>query len=252
MATGLLTTAMALVGLAGCADGPSSPRAPASTLFIGIDTGSAFRHSGHYDQAVSFLSHYIYGHIHELGGLDKPQALFVTGMGGKESHEPKNIHSLREFEGKSVSQIESALKQWFPAVDPAPDFNPFFQGIAQVTREQGLSRAPMTVLAITDGVPETSGTGTTADRHNLYAHIDLQPLEQASRNVTLRLAYVSPTVGAYWRAQVPRNHIRLWTVDTEVMKRWKTYPHAGVAPQAQSAFWRWLHDDVDVRIRSAT
>jgi hypothetical protein len=243
-------TAMAMGLLPGCVESPSGPNAPVSTLFIGIDAGGSFRTSGHYENALSFLSHYIYGHINALGGLDTPQALFVTSMGGKELHERKNIHSLHEFEGKSVPQIEADLKQWFPPVDAAATFNPFFQEIGRITREQGLTHAPITVMIISDGMPGSSGAVSTAGTQDLYGKIDLTPLEQASRHVTLRLAYVSPKVGAYWRAQVPRHSMRLWTVDTEVMNGWKTRLKPGVAPHAQADFWRWLHEDVDVRIRA--
>src|SRR4030095_4759700 len=56
-------------------------KAPRSTLFIGVDTSGSFRPA--YDDALTFVAHYLYGHMHELGGLSKPRDLFVTAIGGK-------------------------------------------------------------------------------------------------------------------------------------------------------------------------
>lgn len=252
MTTGLLTVAITLGLLSGCAEDASGPRTPTSTIFIGVDAGSSFRSSGHYDHALAFLSHYIYGHINALGGLDKPQALFIAGLESTGQQEPEQFRSLREFDGKSVSQIEATLKEWFPPSNSATDFNPFFREIARVTNARNLASSAITVLIITDGIPNVRSGPLTAGAHERYAMIDLTPLERISGHVTLRLAYISPTVGTHWRAHVPRSHVRLWTVDTEAMKRWETHLNPGVAPHAQDTFWHWLHHDIDVRIRSTT
>ena len=46
-----------------------------STLFVGVDTSGSFRFA--YDDALTFLGYYLYGHMHELGGLAKPRDLFL-------------------------------------------------------------------------------------------------------------------------------------------------------------------------------
>ena len=251
-----LSIASALTGfillgtLANCTGEPTELRKPKSTLFIGVDASGSFHNSGHYENAISFLAHYIYGHINELGGLEKPQAMFVASVGGKQLHEPKTFHPIHEFEGNELSQIETELKKWFPPTDVVTDFNPFFHEVARITKERNLVLAPVNVVIITDGVPDSSVTGAKAGARELYQKIDLKPLEYLSRNVTLRLAYVSPKVGKQWRAHVPRHRVRLWTVDADVMKGWKAQMQPGIDLQQQAKFWRWLRDNVDFRIRA--
>src|SRR5512134_713137 len=245
-----IACALLLGTLVSCTGEPVESRKPKSTLFIGVDASGSFRTSGHYENALSFLAHYIYGHINELGGLDKPQAMFVASVGGKNLREPKSFHPIHEFEGKEVSEIETELKQWFPPTDVVTDFNPFFHEVARITKERNLVLAPVNVIIITDGVPDSSITGVKAGAQELYQKIDLKPLEYLSRNVTLRLAYVSPKVGEQWRAHVPRHRVRLWTVDAEVMKGWKAQMQPGTDLQEQTKFWRWLRDNVDFRIRA--
>ena len=87
-----LAATVLLGTLISCTGEPAEMRKPKSTLFIGVDASGSFRSSGHYENALSFLAHYIYGHINELGGLEKPQAMFVASMGGKSMHEPKSFH----------------------------------------------------------------------------------------------------------------------------------------------------------------
>src|SRR5215210_5921848 len=235
-----LAGALLLGLLANCTGEPTEIRKPKSTLFIGVDASGSFRNSGLYDNALSFLAHYIYGHINKLGGLDKPQAMFVSSVGGKQLREPKSFHPIHEFEGKDVAQIENDLKQWFPPTDVVTDFNPFFHEVARITKERNLVLAPVNVIIITDGVPDSSVNGGRAGAQDLYQQIDLKPLEYLSRNVTLRLAYVSPKIGEQWRAHVPRHRVRLWTVDADVMKAWKGQMQPGNDLQEQSKFWRWL------------
>ena len=251
-----LSIASALTGfillgtLANCTGEPTELRKPKSTLFIGVDASGSFHNSGHYENAISFLAHYIYGHINELGGLEKPQAMFVASVGGKQLHEPKTFHPIHEFEGNELSQIETELKKWFPPTDVVTDFNPFFHEVARITKERNLVLAPVNVVIITDGVPDSSVTGAKAGAQELYQKIDLQPLEYLSRNVTLRLAYVSPKVGEQWRTHVPRNRVRLWTVDAEVMKGWHGQMQAEMDLPKQDKLWKWMQDNVDFRVRA--
>lgn len=242
--------AILLGTLLSCTGDTTQPRKPKSTFFIGVDASGSFRSSGHYENALSFLAHYMYGHINELGGLEKPQAMFVASVGGRNMREPKSFHPIHEFEGKGVAEIEAALKKWFPPTDVVTDFNPFFHEVARITKERNLVLAPINIVIITDGVPDSSVSGLKAGAQELYETIDLKPLEYLSRNVTLRLAYVSPKVGEQWRAYVPRQRVRLWTVDAEVMKGWGNQIQPGVDLQEQTKFWRWLKDNVDFRIRA--
>jgi hypothetical protein len=55
---------------------------PRQALFIGIDASGSFLRSGHYEDSLAFLAHYLYGHINEFDGLTKPRAVFVGSIGG--------------------------------------------------------------------------------------------------------------------------------------------------------------------------
>ncbi|MGQ0809976.1 MAG: hypothetical protein ACT4OO_01970 [Nitrospiraceae bacterium] len=248
--TAVVLGALVLSAISGCTAPPTEQRKPRSTLFIGVDASGSFRNSGYYDNALAFLAHYIYGHLNELGGLDKPQAMFVASVGGKIMSEPKTFHPIHDFDGKAIPQIEAELRKWFPPTDSVTDFNPFFREVARITKERNLVLAPVNVVIITDGVPDATAGGIRAGSRELYEKIDLKPLEYLSRNVTLRLAYVNPKVGEQWRTYVPRQRVRLWTVDAEVMKGWRDKMQSGADLHEQDRFWKWLRDNVDFRVRS--
>lgn len=238
------------VALVGCTVQASEPRKAHTTLFIGVDASGSFKHSGYYDNALTFLAHYIYGHLHELGGLEKPQALFVASVGGQNVNEPKTFHPIHDFDGKDVAQIEADLRKWFPPSDKVTDFNPFFQEVARITKERNLVLAPITLMVVTDGVPDAAVSDVKPGSRELYERINLKPLEYLARNVTVRLTYVSPKVGEQWRMHVPRNRVRLWTVDAEVMKGWKSQMQADAGLPQQVKLWKWVQDNVDFRVRA--
>ena len=238
-----------LVMVVGCDIQTSEQRKPHTTLFVGVDASGSFKHSGVYDDALTFLAHYIYGHLNELGGLDKPQALFVGSVGGKSRGEPKTFHPIHDFTGKSIEQIEADLRTWFTPNDAFTDFNPFFQEIARITKERNLVLAPITVMIVTDGLPDVPGL--KAGSQAVFHQIDLNSLEYLSRNITVRLVYVNPKIAQQWRTQIPRQRVRLWTVDAEVMKGWKNQMQPSVDTAHQDRFWKWVQDNVDFRVRSA-
>src|SRR5437867_13209750 len=82
---------------------------PRATLFVGVDTSGSFRSA--YDDALTFASHYLYGHLHELGGLAKPRDLFVTAIGGKDNREPKSFHPIQELNNKDARQYQGDLRK---------------------------------------------------------------------------------------------------------------------------------------------
>jgi hypothetical protein len=238
-----------LVTVAGCEVQSGEERKPRTTLFVGVDASGSFKNSGVYDNALTFLAHYLYGHLNELGGLDKPQALFVGSVGGKTRGEPKTFHPIHDFEGKSVEQIEADLRTWFGPNDIFTDFNPFFQEVARITKERNLVLAPITVMVVTDGLPDVPGL--KAGSQAVFQQIDLNSLEYLSRNITVRLAYVNPKIAQQWRTQIPRQRVRLWIVDAEVMKGWTHQLQTGVDTARQDRFWKWVQDNVDFRVRSS-
>jgi hypothetical protein len=237
-----------LVTIAGCDFQTSEQRKPRTTLFVGVDASGSFKNSGVYDNALTFLAYYIYGHLNELGGLDKPQALFVGSVGGKSRGEPKTFHPIHDFEGKSIEQIEADLRTWFAPNDVFTDFNPFFQEVARITKERNLVLAPITVMVVTDGLPDVPDL--KAGSQAVFQKIDFNSLEYLSRNITVRLVYVNPKIAQQWRTQIPRQRVRLWTVDAEVMKGWTHQLQPGVDTARQDRFWKWVLDNVDFRVRS--
>lgn len=221
---------------------------PRETLFIGIDTSGSFRRD--YDNAVSFLAYYLYGHLNAVGGLRKPRELFVAAIGGREASDPKAFRPIHDFVGKDIAQIEADLRKWSAPIDSLTDFNVFFAQVARIAKERNLVLSPITVLIVSDGIPDIPVQHVKEDPTALYRQIDLRPLEFLSKNLTLRLTYVSPKVGDEWRKYVPRQRVRLWAVEADVMKEWRQQLTPGLAPADQARLWKWVRENVDFRVRS--
>jgi len=246
----LAVVAILLLAAAGCMVQAGEQRKPRTTLFIGVDASQSFKNSGYYDSAVTFLAHYIYGHLNGLGGLDKPTNMFVGSVGGKSLNEPKSFQPIHNFQGKSIAQIEADLRKLFTPNDAYTEFNPFFQEVARITKERNLVLAPITVMLVTDGVPDSNMPGVRGGAQVLYEKMSLEPLEYLSRNITVRIVYLSPKVAQNWRTHIIRKRVRLWTVDGEVMKGWRHQMQQGTSIEDQGKFWRWVRDIVDFRVRS--
>jgi hypothetical protein len=248
--TGLVAlVALQAALVAGCGL-ESGERKPRVSFFVGVDTSGSFQRSGSYDDAMAFLAYYIYGHLNELGGLDRPRELFVGAIGGRDPNEPKAFHPIQDFADKSIQEIEHDLKTWFAPSDSLTDFNPFFKQVARIVKERNLVLAPINLIVVTDGVPDFSVARAKAGSPAMYKHIDLAPLEYLSRRMSLRLTYVTPQVGKNWRELVPRQRVRLWTVDAEIMKGWRAQIDPGDAPWDQERLWAWIQHNVDYRVRS--
>lgn len=221
---------------------------PRNTLFVGIDVSGSFQNTGYYNDALHFTAHYIYGHLNGLGGLEQPAVLFVGSIGGERPGEAKSFHPVHDFQGRTVDEIEADLRGWFQPDDAFTDFNPFFERVAAFVKRQNLILKPITIVVISDGVPDIRSRGTNADAER-YAKIDLDPLEFLSRNVTVRLLYPSPTVAVRWEQDVPRRRVRMWTVDHEVMVGWRGQIEPGLDVDEQERLWTWIEENVDFRVR---
>ncbi len=245
--------ALATVALVtGCGPGgvESAAKPAASTLVIGIDVSGSFRDAKLYDDAVQFAAYYAYAHLNGLGGLRPPTALFVGSVGGARPGEPKSFHPINDFQGRSVEQIAADIRAWFPPTDAYTDFNAFFQRVAGLTKERGLILAPMSVVVLSDGVPDMPpGTRLEAGQ-NPYTRIDLSPIEFLSRSVTVRLLYASPTVGDNWKRLIKHKRVRLWTQEAQVMAGWHTQLKPDVPLEGQNDLWKWVRDNVDFRVRA--
>ncbi|HEX7050411.1 MAG TPA: hypothetical protein VF188_09440 [Longimicrobiales bacterium] len=242
-----------LTAVAGCSlDAPANPP-PRTTIVIGVDVSGSFRSTGHYDDALSFTARYIYGHMNGLGGLEVPRALFVGAIGGEEPGEPQAFHPIHDFRGHSVAEIEKDLREWFQPDDRFTDFNAFFRRAATLVKRQNLTLAPITLVVLSDGVPDLTARGagrrTQVDDPARYEGIELGDLEYLARNVTVRLLYPDPPVAVAWERHVPRGRVRLWTVDHVVMAGWHEQMLPDSAVEAQDALWKWVRDNVDFRVR---
>ena len=238
-----LAIALLIVGtVPGASD--ARDRRPRESLFIGLDTSGAFYRAGHED-ALAFLAHYIYGHLNGLGGLSTPLDVFVGAISGEDTEDAA-------LAGKTIPEIEQTLRQQFPPTETLTHFNVFFRRVARIAGERNLVLRPITVVLITDGLPDVAAGSPALGAAGAYRQIDLGPLEYLAPRVTVRLAYVSPPVAERWRTLVPRERVRLATVNHEVMKGWRAQVRPNAGPAAQDSLWQWVRENVDARVRRNT
>lgn len=233
--------------VAGCSlEGEQEPRL---SLFIGIDVSGSYVNSGHYDESISFLANYIYAHMNGMGELEIPNELFVSSIGGSEPGEPKSFYPIHVFENKSVEEIEDQLKEYFPkeAQNQFTDFNAFFEEIALTMRNKNLVLRPVSVVMLSDGVPDLQRNGDTD-----FRSIELSPLERLSRNITIRLLYTDPVTGKAWQTEIPRRRVKIWTQSADVMTTWNDstifMPDTTLAKQDR--WLKWTKDNVDFGVRA--
>jgi len=247
----VLVAATALVLSVGVACSPPAAdgaRVARSTLVIGIDVSGSFQGRGRYESAIDFTANYLYAHIHGLGGLKQPTAVFVGSFGGEKPGETKSFQPIHTFQKMSVAEIAAFLRKEYPSNDGLTDFNPFFERVATLVKRQNLVLSPLNIVMLTDGLPDTPSEKN--DSLSKYKKINVSGLEYLSKNTTIRLLYPRPTVAVHWEKKVPRRRVRMWTVDDEVMATWRSHHRAGATPESQAELWKWISDNVDFRVRS--
>ena len=244
----LATLVAAVLGVSACVPSSENPRVARSTLVVGIDVSGSFQRGGRYESSIDFAANYIYAHLHGLGGLKQPTALFVGSVGGDIKDETKAFQPIHTFQDMSVEQISAYLRKEYPARDGLTDFNPFFERVAALVKRQNLILSPLNVVLFTDGLPDMPTA--KGDSLGKYAKIDVSDLEYLSKSVTVRVLYPSPTIAVAWERKVPRRRVRMWTVDNEVMATWVRHYRPGLPPEQQEALWKWIADNVDFRVRS--
>ena len=235
------------LGLLACTP-PANAPPPKSTLVVGLDVSGSFRNSGHFDDAMRYAALYIYGHVNGLGGLKTATDVFVGSLGGDVVNQPKTFHPIQDLSGKSPAEIEHDLRAWFPDVDAITDFNAFFSRVAVHIKRQNLVLAPLNIVMFSDGLPDLPGARRMAPKE-LYAKVDLTPIEYLSRNVTVRLLYADPPIAQNWEKLVPRHRVKIWTQDSQVMDGWHRHEVQGVAMAQQDSLWSWTSQIVDFRVR---
>jgi len=218
------------------------------SIFVGIDVSGSFYNSPYFDNAITFTAHYLYAHLHGLGNLKKPKALFVGSIGGETKDEPKAFHPIHDFLDKSPEEIEQDLRRWFPRSDLLTDFNAFFDKIATLTKRQNLVLAPVEVIMISDGIPDISGKPLKDDADERFQRVTLTPLDYLARSVTVRLLYGSSKVGDKWRKLVSRRRVKIFTGDDEVMVGWQEQLEPDKPLEEQARLFTWISDNVDLRV----
>ena len=236
-----------VLGVVACKP-PANAPPPRNTLVVGLDISGSFRKSGYFDEAMRYASLYIYAHVNGVGGLKQTTDVFVGSLGGERVGQPKSFHPVQDLTGKTPAEIEHDLRAWFPEDDPITDFNAFFQRTAVHIKRQNLVLAPLNIVLFSDGVPDFPGA-VRMSAPQLYAKIDVSPIEYLSRNVTVRLLYAQPTVAQNWEKLVPRTRVKIWTQDQNVMTGWHRHEVQGLAMDRQDSLWSWTQQVVDFRVR---
>ncbi|MFQ5651258.1 MAG: hypothetical protein ACE5IY_15070 [bacterium] len=222
---------------------------PRLTMFVGVDISGSFMKSGYYEDALDFLAHYLYAHLNGVGGLEVPNVLFVSSIGGATADEPKTFYPIQTFENKSVQEIRATLVKIFPRniLNPFTDYNAFFEQCALMVKNKNLVLRPISIVMLSDGVPDVKKDGVTD-----FRSLKLKPLEKLARNVTVRLLYTDAVVGTKWQTRVPRRRVKVWTQDAEVMVSWKDpkilLPDTPM--EEQTHFYAWMQDNVDFGVRA--
>jgi hypothetical protein len=222
---------------------------PRLSLFIGVDISGSFKSTKYFEDSLDFLAYYLYAHLNGLGGLEVPNVLYVSSIGGAKANEPKTFYPIQSFANKSVPEIRAQLKEIFPVrvSNPFTDYNAFFEQVAQTVKNKNLVLRPISIVMLSDGIPDVKVEGGTD-----YRSIRVEPLERLARNVTIRLLYTTAVVGMNWQTKVKRRRVKIWTQDAEVLRSWKDPKilHADKQIEQQGYFFNWIKDNVDFGVRS--
>jgi hypothetical protein len=181
--------------------------------------------------------------------MEVPNAMFVGSIGGVNKGEPKTLFPIQTFQDRTVEQIEDQLRYLFPreTQNPFTDYNALFEQVADMIETKKLILKPVSIVLVTDGKPDLGG----ANKQERFRNIRLKPLENLSRNITLRVLYTDAVTAKSWRDEVPRKRVKVWTQDAIVMAEWRD-PKTLVpnAPHAQQdKFFAWVRDNVDFQPR---
>ena len=215
-----------------------------TTIFIGIDVSGSFTKTAAFTDSLKFLSYYISGHLTGSGDLSTPKDLYVGGIGGNQKEDPQAFFPIHDFQDQAPSQIEQKLTREFSKQnDSLTDFNTFFERVALMVKQKNLVLAPITIILISDGVPEVLRGKTSKTMYQAYSNIILTPLEYLSKDVSIRLLYTSPKVGNEWVNYVPKQRVKIWTVETKVMYGWQKQLERG-----KDKLWIWIKDNIDRKI----
>jgi hypothetical protein len=232
----------------GCQEGKETGK-PRLSMFVGVDISGSFIKTRYFDDALDFLAYYLHSHLNGYGGLEVPNVLFVSSIGGAKANEPKTFYPIHTFQNKSIEEIRQKLAEIFPKdiVNPFTDYNAFFEQVSLTVKNKNLVLRPVSIVMLSDGIPDVKEEGRTD-----FRSINVAPIEQLARSVTIRLLYTGAVVGKDWQTKVKRNRVKIWTQDAEVMVYWKDpkilLPDRYIS--GQTLFFEWITDNVDFGVRS--
>ncbi len=247
----LLAPARLTAGVPADPDASDRPVANAGrlVLFIGVDISGSFMDGKYFDNSIEFLARYIHAHLNGLGGMEIPHSMFVGTIGGVSKGEAKTLFPIQTFQDRTVEEIEAQLRVLFPRKkeNPFTDFNAFFAQVADMVDSKKLILKPISIVLLSDGMPDLGGVSRSAK----FRGIRLKPLENLSRNITLRILYTDAVTAKSWRDEVPRKRVKVWTQDAIVMSEWNNpkmlVPDRPFAQQQK--FFSWVKDNVDFQPR---
>ncbi|MEX0905304.1 MAG: hypothetical protein WD604_11555 [Balneolaceae bacterium] len=237
-------------GLISCSS--QTEQVPRLSMFVGIDISGSFVNSGAYENSIAFLANYLYAHVNGIGEFEEPNVLFVSSIGGVDVAETKTFYPIHSFQNKSVTEIEEYLKELYPKdqLEPITDFNAFFEHVARTVENQNLLLRPISVILISDGVPDYRVNGENLERN--FRDINVNMLERLSRNITIRLLYTNPSDGRSWQTEVPRRRVKIWTQDADVMETWddSTIYIPDLPIEQQERWMEWTMSNVNYNVRA--
>lgn len=218
-------------------------------MFVGFDISGSFKNRPYFKDSIRFAAHYLYAHLHGLGGLARPKALFVGSIGGLKVDQAKTFFPIQTFQYKNIDEIEKKLMEIFPKekTNTFTDFNAFFKQTTEFVRNKKLAMKPISIVLFSDGIPDAP----KVNGKDNYRAIQIEPLETLSRNVTVRLLYTTAETAMRWQDSIPRKRVRMWTQDDQVMKDWKSKDimQPKLPFEKQDRFFSWVKDNVDFPAR---
>ena len=197
-------------------------------IFLGVDISGSFKDGRYFDDSIHFMARYIYAHLKGYDGVELPHSLYVGTIGGETKEDVKTLYPIQTFEDRSIEQIEAQLYTIFPRnrVNKYTYFNSFCQQVADMVDQKKLILKPLSIVLMTDGVPDVGGN---------------------TRNITVRVLYTDAVTAKNWRDEVPRKRVKVWTQDAVVMTEWKD-PRTMIPGKPfpeQKKFFSWVKDNVD-------
>ncbi|MDQ3233709.1 MAG: hypothetical protein M3Q07_17970 [Pseudobdellovibrionaceae bacterium] len=218
-------------------------------MFVGMDISGSFKNRKYFDDSIKFASHYLYAHLHGIGGLKVPHSLFVGPIGGAKVDEAKTFFPIQTFQYKKIEEIEQELRKIFPmkTTNKFTDFNAYFDQVSTFMKNRKLMMKPTEIILFSDGIPDAP----TPNGKTNYKMLQLKPLENLTRKMTIRVLYTSAVTGAAWQDEVPRKRVRIWTQDDQVMAQWQA-PDIflkDVPFEKQDRLFKWIKDNVDFPVR---